>query len=171
MTLTFLDMLFSVVILAIAILAMINGFIKEIFGKLAVILALVAAFSFCSLLEPYVEGFFKIPILSIIIAFLLIFVATFLLVKIIQMLVGAVFSGEIMRSLDRVLGFMFGLAEGLFIVSIFLIIVASQPWFNVRDVIEKSLYWQILSPILTPSIRQFGGMLAAASTQVLGTIA
>ena len=159
MTFTFLDMLFTVIIFVIAIIALINGFIKEIFGKISVILAFFAAFAFCRYLEPYVYGIIKISILSIIISFLLIFIATFLLVKVIQMLIGTIFSNEIMKSLDRVLGFMLGAAEGLFLVGVFLIIVASQPWFDVSSVIEKSVYWKFLSPVLMPTIRQFGGMM------------
>ena len=163
MTLTFLDMIFSVFILAIALLALINGFIKEIFGKLAVILGFISAFTFCRFFEPYVESVVHIPVVSIVLSFLLIFIVTFLLVKIIQMLAGAVFSGEIMKSLDRVLGFMFGVIEGLFLVGILLIIIASQPWFDVSAVIEKSLYWKLLLPFISPSIRQFGGMMAFVS--------
>ena len=78
MTLTFLDMIFSVFILAIALLSLINGFIKELFGKLAVILAFISAFTFCRFFEPYVESMIHIPVVAIILSFLLIFIATFL---------------------------------------------------------------------------------------------
>lgn len=160
MTLTFLDMIFSVFILAIALLSLINGFIKELFGKLAAILAFVSAFTFCRFFEPYVESVVHIPVVAIVLSFLLIFVVTFLLVKIIQMLVGAVFSGEMLKSLDRTLGFLFGVLEGLFLVGVLLVVIASQPWFDVSGVVEQSLYWKLLFPFISPSIRQFGGMLA-----------
>ena len=47
MTFTFIDIVFFIIIAAFAIVAMIHGLIKELFGKLAVIAGVVAGFYFC----------------------------------------------------------------------------------------------------------------------------
>ena len=75
------------------------------------------------------EKFINNQAVCIVLAFILLFIAAFLLVKIIQTLIGSVMDGDILKSLDRVLGFVLGALEGLFIVCAILILVCAQPWF------------------------------------------
>ncbi|MBQ8013660.1 MAG: CvpA family protein [Treponema sp.] len=160
MTFTFIDIVFLIIIAAFAFVAMIHGLIKELFGKLAVIVGLVAGFYFCGVLAPHIEKIIKIPAVDIVLAFILIFITAFLIVKIIQIIVGAIFSGEIMKSLDRVLGLAFGAVEGLLIVSCVLILMKAQIWFDFDSLLSSSTVAKILLPYLEQPIAYIRGMLA-----------
>ena len=157
MTFTFIDIVFLIIIAAFAFTAMIHGLIQELFGKLAVIIGVVAGFYFCGLLAPYISKFIKIPAVDVVLAFILIFITAFLVV---QIIVGAIFSGEIMKSLDRVLGLAFGAIEGLMIVSCILILMKAQIWFDFDSLLSKSSIAKILIPYLQSPIKYIRGMLA-----------
>jgi membrane protein required for colicin V production len=139
---------------------MIHGLIKELFGKLAVIAGVVAGFYFCGFLAPYIEKIIKIPAVDIVLAFILVFVTAFLIVKILQIIVGAIFSGEIMKSLDRVLGLIFGAFEGLMLVSCLIILLKAQIWFDSDSILYNSSLAGLLLPYLSQPISYIRGMLA-----------
>ena len=138
-----------------------HGFIKDLFSKLAVILGIVVAVSFFGKLAPFIEQVIHNKAVATVVAFLLLFIATYLLVKIVQQLVGAAFRGEILRGLDRTLGFVFGALEGIVVVSIVLILVNAQPWFPrmAESVTDGSFYWKVLGGILDQPISYVRGML------------
>ena len=161
MTLTFIDIVFSIIVLFLAVIAAAHGFIKELFSKLAVILGIVVSVSFFGRLTPYIEQVIHNKAVATVVSFLLLFVATYLLVKIIQQLVGSAFKGEILRGLDRTLGFVFGVLEGLIVVSLVLILVNAQPWFPrvTESVTDGSFYWRILGGFLEQPIGYVRGML------------
>ena len=161
MTLTFIDIIFTVIILVLAIIATAHGFIRELFSKLAVILGIVVSVSFFGKLAPYMEQVIHNRAVATVVSFLLLFIATYLLVKIVQQLVGAAFRGEILRGLDRTLGFVFGALEGLVVVSLILILVNAQPWFPkvATTITDGSFYWRILSGLLEQPIAYVRGML------------
>ena len=159
MTFTFIDIIFLIIIAAFAFSAMIHGLIKELFGKLAVIAGIVAGFCFCGLLAPHIEKIVKIPAVDVAIAFILIFITVFLIVKIIQIIIGNIFSGEILKSLDRVLGLLFGAIEGLLIVSCILILMKAQIWFDFASILSDSTIAKILLPYLASPISYINGML------------
>ncbi len=161
MSFTFIDIVFFIIILVFAVIAAANGFIKELFSKLAVILGIVVSVSFFGKLEPYMEQVIHNKAVATVVAFLLLFIVTYLLVKIVQHLVGAAFKGEILRGLDRTLGFVFGAIEGLIVVSLILIIVNAQPWFTkaADAVTYKSFFWNLLGGILKQPTDYVRGML------------
>ncbi|WP_294430521.1 CvpA family protein [uncultured Treponema sp.] len=160
MTFTFIDIVFLIIIAAFAIMAMIHGFIQELFGKIAVIAGVVAGFYFCGLLAPHISKIIKIPAVDVVLAFILVFITAFLLVKIVQIIISTIFSGEILKSLDRVLGLAFGAIEGLLIVSCILIVLKAQVWFDFDSLTDSSTIYRILAPYLSSPINYIRGMLA-----------
>ncbi len=160
MTFTFIDIVFLIIIISFAFMAMIHGLIKEILGKLAVIAGIVAGFYFCGLLAPHIEKIIKIPVVDIVLAFLLIFMTAFLIVKIIQIILQNIFSGEILKSLDKVLGAFFGAFEGILVVSCIIILLRAQIWFDLNSLTDSSTIYKILSPTLEFPISYIRGMLS-----------
>lgn len=158
MTFNFIDIIFIVIILFFAVTACVSGLIRELFGKLAVVAGAVAAFFFCGRLSPYLLKIINNKTVDLVIAFLLIFIAVFLFVKIIQILLKNIFSGEILKSLDHVLGFIFGAIEGIAIVSCVLILLKSQIWFDASSVTDGSTISSILIPLLQKPIDYIHGM-------------
>ena len=68
--------------------------------------------------------------------------------NIIKQLVAKIFSGEIMKGLDRTLGFLLGLAEGLIVVAFVMIILIVQPWYDTSGIFADSLFYKYLSGII-----------------------
>ncbi|MBE6345548.1 MAG: CvpA family protein [Spirochaetaceae bacterium] len=152
MNFTIIDVFFAIIIFALAIMGSIKGFIDELFGKLAFVLGLVVAVLFYGKLYPHVEKWISVVFFAQAISFILLFIATFLLVKIIQHSVGSFFNSEIMNGLNRALGFFLGAFEGLLIVAVILIILNSQPWFDITALLKNSFFADLLSGFIVQPV-------------------
>ncbi len=148
MQLPIIDLFFILVIALCALSCLIKGFVDSVFNKASPILALLAGVLFYKFLLPLIEPYIKVKILAAVLSFLLIFVFVFILAKIIQMILGNIFEGRILGSLDRTLGFMFGLVEGFALVALILIIMVTQPWFDVSKALEGSLFFSLLKGLI-----------------------
>ena len=155
---SFIDIVFSVIVLFIAISACAHGFIAEIFGKIAVIASFFTAFYFCGKLAAKMQNIISVKGVCVAVSFAILFIATFLAVKIIQTAIKSLFSGDILKSLDRVLGFILGLFEGLLVISAILILLISQPWFSLGSLLDSSFYWSMLDSFLTKPIQYVKGI-------------
>ncbi|HBJ76320.1 MAG TPA: colicin V production protein, partial [Porphyromonadaceae bacterium] len=113
---------------------------------------------FCGYLSPYLGTYINNSAVCTVAAFILLFIITFLVVKIVQTIVSSIFGGEILGSLDRLLGFVFGAREGLCIVCVILILVKAQPWFDSSAVTSGSFYWSLLGNILSKPINSVAGI-------------
>lgn len=122
------DFIFLFVILIFSILIAIKGFIEEFSGKAALILGIVCAVSFNGPATVFFQD--KIPYewLAKIVAFLSVFIVTFLVISLIGKLVSLLFQGKIMKGLDRTLGFFLGLVEGLLVVAFIYVLLTIQPF-------------------------------------------
>ena len=155
---SFIDIVFSVIVLFIAISACAHGFIAEIFGKIAVIASFFTAFYFCGKLAVRMQNIISVKGVCVAVSFAILFIATFLAVKRIQTAIKSFFSGDILKSLDRVLGFILGLFEGLLVISAILILLVSQPWFSLGSLLDSSFYWSMLDSFLTKPIQYVKGI-------------
>lgn len=152
---TLTDIIFLVVIFIFAVIAAAKGFIKAIFGKLCWIFGLIAAFFLHRKLLKYMNELVHNETVSLVLCFVLIFVVVFLIVKIIQTALEKIFDGEIMKGLDRSLGFFFGIVEGITILFFITFILLNQPWFDCSKLFEGSLFIKILGPLLDYSNKTF----------------
>ncbi|MGI5057959.1 CvpA family protein [Treponema pectinovorum] len=155
---TFIDIVFTILILFLGIMVCVKGFIKELFGKLALVAGIFAGILFSAKLSPYLENFINNKGVCLVLSFVLLFITAFLLVKIIQTIVGGIFGGEILRSLDRLLGFCLGTLEGLLLVCVVLVLIKAQPWFDLSVITNGSFYWQVLSKFLEKPILAVAGI-------------
>ena len=113
------------ILIAILVIFTIRGFarglINEIFGIGSLIISLLMAVLFYQKMgEIYARS--MNPLLAKILGFLTVFICVFILIKIVQMLMKTLFSGPILKSLDKTLGLLLGFAEGGALV--FLILAA-----------------------------------------------
>lgn len=158
----FVDIIFCLIILLFAILATKNGFIREVFGKLAIVLGIIVGISFTGLLEPNVSKIISNKVVATVVCFLLLFIVTFLLVHIIQTLISRAFDGEILQGLDRVLGFFLGVVEGCVVVCLILILLISQPWFNeLTEFARTGFFYSVFGPVLESPIEYMTGVFAS----------
>lgn len=148
MSFTIIDWIFSLIILSFAIVGILKGFIDNIFGKLALILGIFIAYLFYKDIAVSLLKDIKVTFAANVVAFLLIFVVVFLIVKIIQMIVSKVFALSILKSLDRTLGFFFGIVEGCAIVFLLIFLLDAQPFFKASSLFDGSFYYHLVSSIL-----------------------
>lgn len=142
------DFVFFVVVAAFAIIACFKGFVNELFDRGAPIIAVWSAIFGYKFLAAKLLPYVHFPVLANIFGFLIVFILVFLIVKVIQQVVGKIFEGKILGQLNRILGFAFGVVEGLAIVTLVLIILTVQPWFDVSSVLEGSIFYKIFGIFL-----------------------
>lgn len=153
MMFSLLDLVFAMFVLYFALTAMHSGFMKEVLGKLAVIFGVLGGVFFTPLVAPHVLGFVKVGGLAAILAFMLVFSAVFLLVKVVQVAAVKIVRQGIVRGLDSALGFMLGAMEGALLVCAFLVAVRAQPWLDPSPVLDRSAAWEVLEPYLAPAVK------------------
>jgi membrane protein required for colicin V production len=84
-----------------------------------------------------------------ILSFALIFVLVFVLVKLVEYLLVDIVNRIHLGGVDRFLGFLFGLAEGIAVTSLLLLVLTLQPIFNAGPLLEGSLAAELLLPLIT----------------------
>src|SRR5574344_1360230 len=109
MSFSALDVFFLILILLSAVLTGIKGFIGDVLGKAAVFFGIGAAALFYGRLAFYTAKLIHYRPVSSALSFLLIFAAVYILIKLLQHLLQAVFSGDIRGGLDHTLGFFLGI--------------------------------------------------------------
>ena len=150
------DWIFSIIILIFAISGVIKGFIDNVFGKIAFIAGIVLAWLFYKDIAAGLLKDIKVPYAANVIAFLLIFVVTFLVIKLIQIIVSKVFEWSILKSLDRTLGFIFGIVEGGAVVCLIIFVLTAQPFINVHSFLDNSLYYNLVTSLFNSSKEEIG---------------
>ncbi len=151
MSFTLTDLILILIVIIFAIIGTAKGFIKAIFGKLCWILGILGAIFFYRKLSAHMISLVHNHTASLILSFVLIFVVIFLVVKILQIIIERIFDGEIMKGLDRALGFFFGILEGFVVVFAGLFILTYQPWFDISKIFEGSFIYSVLLPLIIKS--------------------
>ncbi|MCI5830213.1 MAG: CvpA family protein [Treponema sp.] len=158
MNLPVIDLVFILIIVLLAVIGLAKGFLDEVLGKVIPVASIWIAFLFFGYLVAQVESKVKIHLVAIICSFLIVFIAAFILLKIVQLVLKKLFSGSILKSLDRFLGFVFGLVEGIFVVCIIILILKLQPWFNVSSILHGSIFVKFLAPVISIPVEAITNM-------------
>ncbi|MCR5289533.1 MAG: CvpA family protein [Treponema sp.] len=160
MSFTALDCIFFIVVLFFALLASIRGFINEIMGKMAMVLAIGVAVLFYQKLAHEIVWLIPHKGLGAIAAFIMLFVITFLAVKIVQLILSKIFSGALLGSLNHALGLLFGCVEGLVVVLIILYVLCRQPFFDVQGIVKGSQFLHWFAPFIADPEGTVRGIIA-----------
>lgn len=156
MTFIIIDWIFSILIIIFAISGLIKGFIDNVFGKIAFIAGILLGYIFYKDVARDLLKDIKVPYAANIIAFLLIFVVTFLIIKLVQMIVSKVFEWSILKSLDRTLGFIFGIVEGGAVVCLIIFLLSAQPFFPAQNLFEGSFYYNLVTSLFNTTREEIG---------------
>ncbi|MEX0916408.1 MAG: CvpA family protein [Wenzhouxiangellaceae bacterium] len=123
------------ILLVSIVVSLIRGFIKEVFSILVWVAAIFAAFQvagpFAEALEPIVD----LPSARFILAFAAVFVLVLVIGGLISFLVGKMVEKTGLSPTDRLFGAVFGLARGLAIVVLAVLLMritpfAEDPWWH-----------------------------------------
>ena len=147
MSINILDAVLLLISIIVIIKVTIRGFVDEFFSMAAFLLAIAVAFWFYRPLSLHTKVSGLSPMAMKLIAFFMIFIVVFIAVKLLQMLISTVFDNEILNSLDHALGFFLGLFEAYIVLIILVAILQLQPFFNIDDLIARSMIVRILIPL------------------------
>ena len=117
------DLIFLLLALFFVIKGFFRGFISEFMSMAALILGLIAALAFQNQLSALLKDMIKSDTFRPIAAFFLLFIGTYILVKLLDLLLHNAIEAIKMNSLDRLLGLVWGLLETAVIVLIIVFLI------------------------------------------------
>ena len=138
------DVFFTIIILFMTIKAIVRGFVREFLGLAAVGLGILLAVLFSAMLGDFISANFGHSNWNQLIAFLIIFLVSYLLIKVFENGLNALIDRINLERLDRSLGLFFGLLEGAAIVMIIVFVIEVQPFFNTEQIEADSWYIQTI---------------------------
>ena len=144
------DIIFFFLIVLTVIHGYVKGFIEELFSWAAPVLAIgIAVIMYpqgaAFIRERFMENVRVVPEL---LAFLGIFLIVVSFVKLIGRILRDVISGINLNAVNRFLGAIFGLAEGIVLTAIILFFLTIQPVFDASKIITDSIFAGFLFPLI-----------------------
>ena len=122
------DLAIAAILVISGALAFFRGAVREVMAIAGWIAAAAAAYYGFDYVRPYVHGFIGIPLVTDALTSIGIFVATLVVISLINGAVSRRVKTSRLESLDRSLGFLFGLARGALVVCIaFLVMLKFVP--------------------------------------------
>ena len=142
------DLIFAILIALLVIRGYLRGFITELFSWAGLVLAILAAVFFHPAGAAYIRKniMSEVRYVPEILAFIAIFLITILVSKMLRRLLKDVVTGSHLGNLDKILGAVFGLVEGLAVVTLVLFVLNVQPIFDISKLISDSIFAQIILP-------------------------
>lgn len=114
----FADLLFLLIALFFVIKGFFRGFISEFMSMAALIAGLAAALIFQNHVASLLKEMIKNDTFRPLVAFFILFIGTYILVKLVELMLHNAIEAIKMNSLDRLLGFVWGLLETAVIILI-----------------------------------------------------
>ena len=145
-----LDIIFGILILIAVVRCALRGLVAELMSWAAVVCGVL--FSFLLYKRGAVlirERFFSGQVLPEILAFAALFLIVFISVKILEYILRDIVNRIKLGGVDRFLGALFGILEGLCVVTLILFIISVQPLFDPRVILSDSFFARLLSPFIT----------------------
>ncbi|MBQ3825003.1 MAG: CvpA family protein [Spirochaetaceae bacterium] len=151
------DFIFLAIIVFFAVKCALSGFVAEVLKKLSVVLGVVFAWGARLHVASFLRerGISQNPLLLELLAVIFVFVCVFLLVQILMHIISAVINSvELVSSLDKTLGFFFGIIEGLVIVVILLWLLYAFSFAGGTNYCNDSFFFHLLMPKITVEIQE-----------------
>lgn len=135
------DIVCALFILFMAIRGIFFGFIVSLFNNVALWGGLICALFFSAYLSPIVKNS-GVKVGSYVVAFLIIFIAFYLAVKLIEHFILKVTQNDSINNLDKALGFFLGLFYGVAIIVLIYIVIQKTVclYLNLDSFFSKSYF-------------------------------
>jgi membrane protein required for colicin V production len=147
MTFTVLDFIFAGLLAVIIIRCAVRGLVEEIMSIAALLLGVAGAFFLYPPGAAFIRTMLDLRFIPEILAFVGIFVIIFILVKVVEYMLRDIIMRINLGWLDRLLGFVFGIAEGFVIISLLVFVIYIQPVFKVGELLQNSFFARLLIPL------------------------
>ena len=145
------DFIFIAILAIVVIYSTFKGFAGALLSLAGIILGSLAGIFFFRRTALIMRGWFleDVKYVPEIIAFVVIFLLVFGIVKIIEVMLKSIIEKIRFKAADRFLGFLFGIGEGVIIICILLFLINLQNFFESAPILENSFFSKILMPYLT----------------------
>jgi membrane protein required for colicin V production len=164
MGITAVDIVFIVIIFIFAMHCAVKGFVSEIMSLAAAILGILAAIFFFRAGAAFIRDSFipGMQVLPEILAFIVIFFIVFAVIKLFEKMLKTIIEGIHLGGPDRVLGFIFGVGEGVIVVCLLLFLISVLP-VNSDRILEGSFFAELLLPFIIGVKEETADMFAAVA--------
>lgn len=149
MNIAVIDIVFASLVVILVIRCFLKGFIEEFMSMAALVLGLIFAFIFFKPGALFLTERFGVTVLPELASFSALFVIAFVVVKILEHILGDIIDRVNLTSVDRALGFVLGLVEGLLVVCFSLFVLSVQPLFDPAELLDGSLFARYLMPLVS----------------------
>ncbi len=149
-----LDWILLGVVVLLALRCLVRGFVEELLSVAAYALGLGAAIFLYRPLGSYLAGRFAQLPLPEAIAFAVLFILGFLGTRLVGKLLKEGLEASALGGLDKAAGLALGLAEGLVIVSLVLLILKVQPIFDTKKLLDDSAFARAILPVVEPRVKR-----------------
>ncbi|MBF0218840.1 MAG: CvpA family protein [Gammaproteobacteria bacterium] len=140
------------------IISLIRGFTKEALSLVAWILAIWVGITFANAarLQQFLSGYIEVPSIRLLAGFVLLFIATLFLASMINYLIGQVIVKTGLSGTDRLLGIFFGVARGVVVVLMLVMVggmtpLPADPWWNQSQLLPHFEHLSLLVRDLLPN--------------------
>ncbi|MCW8825268.1 MAG: CvpA family protein [Gammaproteobacteria bacterium] len=129
-------------IIAISVLiSIIRGFTKEALSLAGWIVAAWVALTFSEKAEPLLRDYIEIPSIRLLVAFVALFIVTLFLAAFVNYLISQVVKKTGLSGTDRMIGIFFGIARGIVIVAVLVMVggmtpLPQDPWWGDSQLIH-----------------------------------
>jgi membrane protein required for colicin V production len=149
------DIVIVGIIALFALRSAVRGFVKEFFSMADLVIGLLFAILFFRRAAAVIGEQFapEMKTLADVISFAILFIAVFIAVKLLEAILRDIFAKIKLKSLDRLLGFFYGVVEGIVIVYLLLFLINIQPFFDPQRILEKSVLAEKLMQLITGNLR------------------
>lgn len=152
MNIAILDGIVIAVVLISAVLAMFRGFVREVLSIAAWVAAAILAYAFYEELLPYVSEYVQNPTVAAVLSAAAIFLVALIVVSLITMKISDFVMDSPVGPIDRLAGFLFGVARGL------LLAVVALLFFNWLVDAPNRPAW-VTTAATYPQLSEFGNRL------------
>jgi len=151
MNVSVMDVVFILLIVLFSIRCYLKGFISELLSMAAIVFGLLASLFFYKNGAEFLRARYWPDLKTIpeIVAFAALFLIVFIVIKLLEIMLKQIIQGVQLGGADRFLGFIFGMAEGIAVISLVLFILKIQPLFNPSSILSDSIFARIFLPLIT----------------------
>jgi membrane protein required for colicin V production len=144
------DIIFAALILILAIRCALRGFVGELLSMASVVLGFLTAVLFYQRGGAFVRTkvLTEVRVLPEILAFIALFLIVFIIIRVLESILQDIIERISLGGVDRFLGLIFGLLEGLVVVALILVVLTIQPLFDAEGILRGSIFAELLLPLI-----------------------
>ena len=138
MSLSLIDIIFILIILIASLRGAYVGMIAEIVSLASLFISLLLAAVFYGDGAEWIQDRSSLNDIAYIIAFAGIFLVCFIVFKILQKGIVKLVDDSAMEGMDKILGFFFGILEGILIIFLVVYLINFQTFFDISGIVKGS---------------------------------